>query len=114
MDAAIVYRWEGPVPGREAAALQLMQDINEFCEKAKADTAITSYEWFLSAGLGWHLFVVRGEMESLQALKAAPELQMLNTRGALINEGFQYGFFARGDSVEMVVGAFGAAVEQLT
>jgi hypothetical protein len=52
-------------------------------------------------------------MESLQTLRATPEMQMLNMRAALVNEAFQYGFFARGDSVDMVMGAFGAAVEQL-
>ena len=114
MDAAVIYKWDRIVPGREAAAMQLMEDTSERCEKAIADGTITSYEWFLSAGVGWHLLVVRGEMESLQALMATPEMQMLSMRSALINQGLQYGFFARGDSIEPTMGAFGAAVEQLT
>jgi hypothetical protein len=114
MDAAVIYKWDATVPGREAAGMQLMQDTNDFCDKAIADGKITSYEWFLSAGLGWNLLVVRGAMESLQALMATPQLQMLSMRSGLINEGLQFGYFACGDSIEPAMGAFGAAVEQLT
>jgi hypothetical protein len=114
MDAAVIYKWDRIVPGREAAGMQLMKDVSEHCEKAIADGTITSYEWFLSAGVGWHLLVVRGEMESLQTLMATPEMQILSMRSALINEGLQHGFFACGDSIEPVMGALGAAVGQLT
>lgn len=114
MDAAVIYKWESTVPGREADALQLMRDTNDFCDKAIADGKITSYDWFLSAGLGWNLLVVRGAREPLHALMATPELVMLNMRSGLINEGLEFGYFACGDSIERTMGAFGAAVEQLT
>lgn len=114
MDAALIYKWNATVPGREAAGLQLMKEVNEFCEKAIADGQISSYDWYLPAGPGWSLLVVHGEWASLQALVAAPEMQMLNMRSALVNEGLEWGFFGRGDAIEPIMGVYGAAVEQVT
>jgi len=113
MQAAIVYRWSGVVPGREAASKELMNDINAFSDKSVADGAITDYAWYLSAQGGIHLFVVRGEMEQLTAMAASPEMLVFNTRGGLINKDFSWGYYATGDSVVALADLFYGSAAQL-
>lgn len=112
MDTALVYKWDGPVPGREAAALQLKEDVDSFWDKAVANGQATDYAWYIG-GLEFSLFIVRGQQEGLLALAATPELQLLNMRASLVNQNMQMAYFQTGDSVEPMLAVWGSAAEQL-
>ncbi|MGB9375810.1 MAG: hypothetical protein WCA82_16795 [Jiangellales bacterium] len=114
MNAALVYKWSGVVPGREAAGRQLMEDANRFWDKAVADGRVTDSAWYIGGGLGFQLAIVRGEMEALLALAATPELQMLNMRAALINQDLQMGYLITGDAVDPMMDVWTEVAGQLT
>ena len=113
MQGAIVYSWTGTVPGREAASKRLMEDSIAYSEKKVANGVISDYAWYLSTQGGTNLFIVRGEMESLDALLADPELTLLNARSGLINQDYHWGIYATGDSVPMMSEMFFATAAQM-
>jgi len=113
MQGAIVYRWNGTVPGREMAALQLMRDSNAFSDKVVAEGRISDWAWYVAGQGGVSLCIVRGEMEQLMAIASDPELLALTSRCELILKDYVWGYFATGDSVEPMSGLFEQAVAQL-
>ncbi len=60
MNGAVIYMWEGVVPGREAAARDLMIETSAFFEAAKEAGRITDYAWYSSSMLGMNQLVLRG------------------------------------------------------
>lgn len=112
MNGAVVYSWQGSVPGREAAGVQLMKDTNDFLERSRADGHITDYAWYIAGQGGPHLLILRGEMEQLVALEATPEAQVINMRASLVNESFGWGYSATGDAIEPMMALWGGVVEQ--
>ena len=114
MQGAIVYRWSGQVPGREAASKQLMNDTNAYCDKAVADGKITDYAWYVSGQGGISLLIIRGEMEQLSTMAASPEMLVINTRAMLINTDLSWGYYATGDSVVAMADLFYETAAQLT
>ena len=113
MQGALISRWTGIVPGREAAARQLMLDTNAFTDKLAAEGRITDFAWYLSAHSADGLTITRGEMEHLMAITADQEFLALVTRARLILTGSSWGFFATGDSVEPRANLLEQAAAQL-
>ena len=114
MNGAVVYSWQGPTSGREAAAALLMKDVNDFAEKALADGHITDYAWYLAGQGGRNLLIMRGETDRLVALEATPEAQLINMRASVVNEGFGWEYCATGDAIEPMMALWGGAVEQVS
>lgn len=52
-------------------------------------------------------------MQQLMANTGDPDLIALHTRSGLIHEGFAWGYFATGDSVQAMVDLFEQSVAQL-
>lgn len=111
MQGSIVARWTGIVPGREAAAMQGMRDINAFYDKLVAEGRVTDYAWYFSTHGGDGLFIARGEMEQLMAI--AQESIELVMHSELVSTDFSRGFYVTGDSVEPLANLFEQAVAQL-
>ena len=113
MDAAVVYHWRNAFPGRELAALALKKETEEYLAKALADGRIASYDWYLSTTGDLNYLVVRGDAEALLAATADPDLMLLNTKSAMINEGLTWSLCAAGSTVEMAAGLYEVAATAL-
>ena len=113
MQGAVVYRWSGIVPGRERAAIQLMRDSNAFSDKMVAEGRVTDWAWYVSGQGGASYYIARGEMEQLMANASDPESLALRSRSELILQDYVWGYFATGESVEIMLGLFEQSVGQL-
>jgi hypothetical protein len=105
--------WTGTKPGREAAGMAQYREITENLTQLQAEGAIRDFAWYLAGQSGPHLCIVRGEAEALMAISSAPEAMASNMKSALINEGFQWGTYATGDSVDALMGLFVQMAEQV-
>jgi hypothetical protein len=74
---------------------------------------ITDFAWYLASQGGPHLCIVRGPAESLMAAGGDMEELALQMRSALINEGFTWGMYATGESVDAIMGMFLQAADEL-
>lgn len=106
MDGALIYRWSGSVPGREAASIALMNEATDVMTHMRDTGKITDFAWFIGAQGGPHFAVVRGPLEALMALGADRTIQALNARGTLVNQDFTWGFYVTGDAAVGQVGLF--------
>ena len=113
MEVALVYMWSGARPGREAAAMAHYQEVTDNLAKLQADGTIRDLAWYLAAQTGPHFCIVRGEAEALMALTAAPETMAANMKGALLYEGYQWGLYATGETVDTTMGLFVQMAEQV-
>lgn len=113
MQGAAVTRWKGIVPGREAASMQVMRDVNAYHDKLLAEGRITDYAWYLSSQAGDGLFIARGEVEQLVAIEQEPEAIALTMRSIQVCADFSAGFYATGDSVEPMANLFAQTAAQL-
>ena len=113
MNGAVIYIWEGAVAGREAAALELMEEVSAFYDAAQADGRIIDYAWYSSSMLGMNQLVVRGELPELMALQNTPEVAMINVKGMLVNQQFRWGYFGTGELTKQMAGLWGEAAKAL-
>ena len=89
MDTAFICTWKVPFPGREAAALALGADSNEFWGKLAADGHCTEPEWFFHPA-GWGMWMVKGDRSVLTPLVHGAESRMMMSRGNLPLDSWQY------------------------
>lgn len=75
-NAAMFLAWNRPFPGKEGAAMALMERLNKYLEKLKQSGEIISYTrvWLEPHGGDLNGFVlIEGEIPKLQALKQTEE-----------------------------------------
>ena len=72
MQGAIIYRWSGARPGREAGAVASMKETTANLSQLQADGRISDFAWYLATQSGPQLLVVRGEMEQLSDIRGQP------------------------------------------
>lgn len=113
MKGAVVYKWSTPVPGREARGAEFMGETNSRLEKYVADGTISDYSWYISGHSSNGLLIMRGEMEKLTELQGDPELLTANIKGSLLNEDFEWGYYATGDTVDLLMGVYEQEVAAL-
>jgi hypothetical protein len=89
------------------------RETTEALTKLQAEGKIRDFAWYFAAQAGPNFCVIRGETEALMALSAAPEVMASNMKGALVNEGFQWGLYVTGESAEAMMGLFVQTAEQL-
>ncbi len=112
MTSAMIWQWKGPVPGREAQALALFSEVNDFYGKLIAEGKVDSAEWFLGT-FGADFFIVKGEEETLLALPEQPDLRRLIAKTRVLNEDVQYGFYRTGQGLEAPLQAYTEALKEL-
>ena len=113
MDAAVVYHWRNAFPGRELASLAIKKETDELLTKAMQDGRITTYDWFISTNGDLNYLVIRGEAEALSAMGSDPDVMMINTKSAMVNEGFTWSLCAAGSTVDLAAGLYEAAATAL-
>jgi hypothetical protein len=113
MKGAVVYRWSTPVPGREAKGVAFMAETNARLEKYVADGRISDYAWYISGHSSHGLLIMRGEMDKLSELQGDPESLTANVKGSLLNEEFEWGYYATGDTVDLLMGVYEQEVTAL-
>lgn len=106
MKGAIVYTWSTPVPGREAKGVEFMKETNARLDKYVADGTISDYAWYISGHSSSGLLIMRGEMEKLSELQGDPESLTANVKGSLLNQSFEWGYYATGDTVDLLMGVY--------
>ena len=90
-DGVIFIGWTRSVRGREQAAQKVFQEALGLFEQLRSDGRIESFEAVLLDAHGGDLggfMLLRGDREKLAALRISPEMERLNTRAAVIVEGF--------------------------
>jgi hypothetical protein len=113
MKGAIVYKWSSPVPGREARGIEFTRETNAMLDKYVADGTISDYAWYISGHSSGGLMIMRGEMEKLSELQSDPELLTGNVKGSLLNQDFEWGYYATGDTVDMLMDVYEQEVTAL-
>jgi hypothetical protein len=113
MKGAIVYKWSAVVPGREAKGLEFMRETNARLDKYVADGRISDYAWYISGHDSGGLMIMRGEMETLSELQKDPESLTGNVKGSLLNQDFEWGYYATGDTVDLLAGVYEQEVAAL-
>ena len=98
MQGALIYRWCGSVPGREAASIALMNETTEVLDHMQANQRIADYAWYVTGQGGPSYLVVRGEAEVLMAFTADRTIQALTTRAGLVNQDFAWAIYATGEA----------------
>lgn len=113
MEAALVYMWSEARSGREAAAMENFREVTDNLTRLQAEGAIRDFAWYLAAQAGPHFCIVRGEAEALMAFSMAPQSMAANMQSVLLNEGFQWGLYATGGTVDVLLGQYAQMAEQL-
>jgi hypothetical protein len=88
MKAALITHFRHPIAGREKLALDYGAEVNDYWGKLAADGKCTFPEFFFSTTGGWHLWMVKGDLETLEEIQRAPETQTLLHKGSLLLENF--------------------------
>jgi hypothetical protein len=82
----IFFGWDGPLPGREQAGVELFQDCTRYLGRLQQERTIQSFETVLLNPHGGDLngfFLIRGESGKLDALEASEDWQALFARAVL-------------------------------
>jgi hypothetical protein len=89
-DSVVFVGWNRAIPGREAAAAQVFQDVQQYLGGQQAAGGIDSFETVLLGVHGGDLngfILIRGEYDKLNAMVATKEWLTLVTRSGLAMEG---------------------------
>ena len=113
MESALVYMWGDARPGREAAGMASYRETTEALTRLQAEGKIRDFAWYFAAQAGPNFCIIRGETEALMEFSAAPEAMVSNMKAALVNEGYQWGLYATGESAEAMLGLYVQTAEQL-
>lgn len=110
MDTAFIITWKAPYPGREAGALELAVESNEYWGKLAADGKCTPPEWFfLPTGTG--MWIVKGDRRVLEELVETDEARRLITKGTLLLDDWQWCLARTGGAAEQFIGEYAAAAQ---
>ena len=99
MEAALMWSWDGVIPGRNALAKELAHDCESFFAGHAAAGRSSKVEWFADPTFAnRQLYVVRGDAEALAGISMSPEHQMLAMRCKAILENPSQAMYYLGDS----------------
>lgn len=110
---AIFCGWNRPIPGREAAAVEVFGQWTGFLEKQKSAGNVESYEHMFLHPHGGDMngfTIVRGDRAKLDQLRGTEEFYDLLTRIGLLVDGFGAvpGFI--GDNIMKQMGRYTKAI----
>lgn len=112
MDSAFVVSWVVPVVGREKAALDYANEVNEHWGALAAQGKCSQPElFFFSDGHGQ--WMVKGEASTLQELFWTEESQRLIAKGQLLLSGFSYDLAATGTTANEYLLRYAALGQEL-
>ncbi len=113
MKAAMIVQFEHPIAGREKLALDYGVEVNEYFGKLASDGKCSFPEYFLSTIGGRHLWMVKGELKTLEEIEMVPAAQKLLTKGGLLFEEFTYAFHVTGEGADEYLLNFAEAAQGL-
>jgi hypothetical protein len=116
-DAALFIGWGPAVRGRERTALAVFGEAVEFYTQLQQEGQIESFEAVFLEPHGGDLggfFLVRGDREQLARIRTTEGYDRLNTRAALIVEGFGVVGAALGSGIDQQMALFQQAIDDLT
>jgi hypothetical protein len=111
MQSAVVMWWQGVVPGREQAAVDLYHETQALFKKAVDEGAISDSAWYVGQP-SMVLCIVRGEREDLRQVIDTPEWQSVIMRAGLVSVDFNVGWYQTGDEVDGLMDVWGQAAAQ--
>jgi hypothetical protein len=98
-NAAYVFNYGVPVPGREAKALQNFADAQTFFGKLATDDKCSEPE-ILHHGYGGGMMIVKGESpEILHEILLTEEARKIISTASFTSTGFKYEMFHTGESL---------------
>lgn len=112
MKSALIAQWKGAVPGREAQALELFGEINDYFNKLVANDKVTSFDWYFGT-FGPDFFIAKGEREVLMRIQQEPEMMKLIAKSQLVNREFEFGYYFTGGGLEAPMQAFTETLQEL-
>jgi hypothetical protein len=113
MNGAIVIRWGGSVPGREAKGLEVFGNAVARFEGFLKEGRISSHKEFFSVtGGDGGFMIVEGETSELLAITAEDDTLRLNAQAAAIVQDFEVQVFGGGTD-QAVQGLMGTYVNGL-
>ena len=86
-DDALFIGWGEVVRGRETKAVEVFNELVEYCGRLQQDGKIESFEpWFLEPHGGdlAGFVLLRGEREQLDEIRRSPEFERVETRASMI------------------------------
>ena len=113
MKAAMIVHFDHPFPGREIRALEYGVEVNEFWGKLAAEGKCTQPEMFFSTS-GHGLWMVKGDLETLEQLVSTEKVQKLLEKGGLLMDGFGYEFHFTGDAADAYLLRYAGLVKELS
>jgi len=99
MKAALIVHFRAPVPGREKLAYDFSAEVNDYWGKLAADGKCTFPELFFGP-TGAGIWMVKGELETLEEMKRTPQIQELLHKGGLLLADFGYELYVTGESAD--------------
>ena len=112
-DYALFLGWNRPVPGREAACIELFGQVTAFWEKHKTSGSIESFEHcFLHANGGTvnGFTLVRGDQAKLDKIRASEEFLEIATRCNILIQDFSVIPAFIGEQITKQVGRYMKAI----
>jgi len=109
MTGAVIARWGGNVPGREAKGLEVFGKAVERFENLQKEGRIHGHHAYLAAtGRVGGFMIIEGEVEELQRILVEPETLKLNSQAASICENFEMQLYIGGSdqSVQQSIGTY--------
>jgi hypothetical protein len=91
IDAGLFIGWNRPVPGREAAAVELFDELTKYFERLKSKGEIESYEPVILSAHGGDMngfFLLRGESSKIENLRGNRDFQEHVIRASIMLLGF--------------------------
>ncbi len=115
-EGALFVGWGPAVRGREQKALQVFDEAVALYTRLQQAGEITSFEPVLLEPHGGELagfFLLRGEPERLQRLRASEEFLRLNNRASLITDNFGVVTAFVGEDLQRLFADWGAQAADL-
>lgn len=113
MQAAMVTMWTGALVGREMKALEYGAEAIELWGKQAAAGRCTPPEFFF-ADAGGGMFMVRGDLAELRAIRDEEATLRLIARGLVVLDNYHIEFYDTGDAADAFMGRYATAVVELT
>ena len=99
MKAAMIVHFHRAFPGFEVKAVEYGMEVNEYWGKLAAEGKCTTPEMFFET-TGYGQWMVKGDLETLEALAREPKAQELITKGGLLLQDFGYDFALTGEAAD--------------
>ena len=115
-DAALFVGWGPPIPGREAKGLEVFNEALAFHGDRQQAGEIESFEVAFLAPHGGELsgfMLIRGTEDQVDALMRREDFQRINTRAAMVVEGFGVVPAASGEALGRQISIYQDAIAEM-